>query len=187
MNKTRQLGHPLFDICCTSVTLVIFWVNQGVGDEEPFLKEFKEIVLSLYRQEWDKRMRTKERFTVYSTFKSSLSLAPYLNELKHIKARNFLIRLRLGVSPLRTHKLRYHKDVTPVDCSCPFCKSDVETEVHVILVCPTCAEIREHYIPKKYFTSPSSFKLALLLATTSSVLLLRLAIYIMKAFTIRNA
>ena len=142
------------------------WVNQGVGDEKAFLKEFKERVLSLYRQEWDNSVRTKERFTFYSTFKSSLSLAPYLNQLKHIKARNFLIRLRLGVSPPRTHKLRYCKDATPADYFCPFCKSDVETEVHFILVCPKYAEIREQYIRKKYFTSPSSFTLALLLATT---------------------
>ena len=97
------------------------------------------------------------------------------------------LSLRFGVSPLGTHKLRYHKDVAPVDYSCPFCNDDVETEAHFILVCPKYAEIREQYIPKKYFTSPSSFKLALLLATTSKVLLLRLAVYIMKAFTVRNA
>ena len=97
-----------------------------------------------------------------------------------------MIRLRLGVSPLRTHKLRYRKDVTPVDYFCPFCKSDVKTEFHFILVCPKYAEIREQCIPKKYVTSPYSFKLALLLAT-SKVILLRLAIYIMKAFAIRNA
>ena len=75
------------------------------------------------------------------------------------------------------------------------CKSDVETKVHFILVCPKYSEIREQYIPKKYFISPSSllqvsvpacYKLAFLLAT-SKVLLLRLAIYIMKAFTIRNS
>ena len=38
------------------------WLNQGVGDEKAFLKEFKERVLSLYRQEWDNSIRTKERF-----------------------------------------------------------------------------------------------------------------------------
>ena len=92
--------------------------------------------------------KNQRTFTVYSTFKSSLSMAPYLNELKHIKARNFLIRLRLGESPLRTHKPRYRKDATPVDYFCPFCKSDVETEIHFILVCPKYAEIREQYIPK---------------------------------------
>ena len=65
------------------------WVNQGVGDGKAFLKEFKEL---LYKQEWDNSFRTKKRFAVYSTFKSSLSLALYLNEQKHIKARNFLTR-----------------------------------------------------------------------------------------------
>ena len=73
-----------------------------------------------------------------------------------------------------------------VDYFCPFCKNDVETEVHFILVCPRYAEIREPYIPKKYFTSPSTFKLELLLVKTSKVHLLRLAVYIVKAFTIRN-
>ena len=57
------------------------------------------------------------------------------------------IRLRLGVSPLRTHKLRYRKDVTPVDYFCPFCVGNTETEVHFILLCPKYAEIREQYIP----------------------------------------
>ena len=102
------------------------WVNQGVGDEKAFLKEFKARM--------EQQFKNQERFTVYSTFKSSLSLAPYLNELKHIKARNFLIRLKLCVSPLRTHKPCCHKGVTTVDYSCPFCKSDVETEVHFILI-----------------------------------------------------
>ena len=155
------------------------WVNQGVRGEKVFLKEFKKTVLSLYRQEWDNSLRTKERFTFYSTFKSFLSLAPYLNELKHIKARNLLIKLRFGVSPLRTHKLLYCK---AVDHSCPFCKSDVETEVHFILVCPKYVEMREQYIRKNYFTSPFRLKLTPLLATSKV-----LAAYIMKAFTIRNA
>ena len=141
----------------------------------------------MYRQDWGNNLRTKERYSVYSTFKSSLSLSVYLNELKHVKARHFLIRVTLGVLSPRTHKLRYRKDVTPVDYFCPFCVGDAETEVHFILVCPNYAEIREQYIPRKYFNRPSSFKLALLLATTSTFLLIRLATYLLKAFTIRNA
>ena len=62
------------------------WVNQGVGNEKAFLKEFKERVLSLYRQDWENNLRTKEGYSVYSTFKSSLSLSAYLNELLHAKA-----------------------------------------------------------------------------------------------------
>ena len=70
-------------------------VNQVVGTEKAFLKEFKERVISLYKQDWEINLRTKERYSVNSTFKSSLSLSTYLNELKHVKDRNFLIRLRL--------------------------------------------------------------------------------------------
>ena len=138
MNRTREPGYPV----CYALYNYDFgdvWVNQGVGDEKAFLKEFKARM--------EQQFKNQERFTVYSTFKSSLSLAPYLNELKHIKARNFLIRLKLGGSPLRTHKLRICKDVTPVDCSCPFCKSDVEAEVRFTLVYPKYAEIKEQYIP----------------------------------------
>ena len=67
-----------------------------------------------------------------------------------VKARNLLIRLRLGVLPLRTHKVHYRKDVSPVDYFCPFCVGVAETEIHFILVCPKYADSREQYIPRKY-------------------------------------
>ena len=52
-------------------------VNQVVGTEKAFLKEFKERVISLYKQDWEINLRTKERYSVNSTFKSSLSLTAY--------------------------------------------------------------------------------------------------------------
>ena len=39
------------------------WVNQGVGNQKAFLKEFKEKVLSLYRQNWENNLRTKEGYS----------------------------------------------------------------------------------------------------------------------------
>ena len=81
MNKRTWASSVL--LCVVQVWLYDVWVNQGVGNEKAFLKEFKERVLSLYRQEWDNSIRTKERFTVYSIFKSSLSLAPYLITKSH--------------------------------------------------------------------------------------------------------
>ena len=51
MNKTRELGHPaLYKYDFGDVG-----VNQGVGDEKAFLKEFRERPLSQYRQEWDNK------------------------------------------------------------------------------------------------------------------------------------
>ena len=47
MNRTREPGYPV----CYALYNYDFgdvWVNQGVGDEKAFLKEFKERVLFLY-------------------------------------------------------------------------------------------------------------------------------------------
>ena len=141
----------------------------------------------MYRKEWITGVTTKEWFSLYSTFKSELSLSFYLVELKHVKARNLFIRLRLGVSQLMPHKLRF---VSNADCThlfCPFCKNTLESEVHFVLICPRYAELREMYIAKKYYNCPSLFKLSHLFASTNKSLLLNLASYIFKAFQIRNS
>ena len=121
------------------------------------------------------QFENNDRFSFYSTFKSTLSLSLYLNDLKHVKAKHFLIGIRLGVSPLKTQKLRFATNTTQAHLACPFCRNDTETEMHFILICPKYNEIRELYIPKKYCNCPSSFKLTLLLATSNKSLLLRLA------------
>ena len=148
------------------------WVNQGVGNEKAFLKEFKEMVLSLYRQYWENNLRTKERYSVYRTFKSSLSLSTYLNKLKHVKARNIWIRLRPDVSPQRTHKLCYHKDVPPVDYFCPVWEMQKLKFTSFFFLQNMQRLENSTYLEN---TSTSSFKLALLLAITSRFLLIRLA------------
>jgi len=68
-------------------------------------------------------------------------LAPYLTKLKHVKARNALLRFRLGVSQIKTHKYRNTKRINQ-DYACPFCKDIVETEAHFVLVCPAYDVIR---------------------------------------------
>ena len=86
------------------------WENQGVGDEKTFLKEFKNRLITEYKQEWFYSLATNERYLMYNMFKSSLTMSPFLHDLKHIKARNCLLRIRLGVSQLRSHRLRFARN-----------------------------------------------------------------------------
>ena len=137
-NKKSWASSVCYVLCKYEFSEV--WVIQGVGNKKTFLKDFKERVLSSYRQNWENNLRTKERYSVYTTFQLSLSLSMYLIELKHVKARLFLIRLRQGVSALKTHKLRYCKAVTLVDYFCPFCVGDVESGVHFIFVSKICRD-----------------------------------------------
>ena len=82
--------------------------NQGVGDKM-FLKALKNRLITTYKQEWSDSTANNERYIMYSKFKSSLSMPPVLHDIKHIKARNCLLRGRLGVSQLRSHQLRFEK------------------------------------------------------------------------------
>ena len=150
------------------------------------MKEFKQRLLTLYKQEWATKLRTNDRFTFYSRFKSILSLSSYLNGLKQVKVRNFLIRIRLDVSKLKTHELRFTTNRSQADFACPFCRNATENEMHFIFTCLRYTEIRKLYKPKKYYRCPSGFRLTLLLAASNKSILFLLATYIFKAFQITN-
>eukprot|EP00745_Piridium_sociabile_P025038 TRINITY_DN39641_c0_g1_i11.p1 TRINITY_DN39641_c0_g1~~TRINITY_DN39641_c0_g1_i11.p1 ORF type:complete len:155 (+),score=3.66 TRINITY_DN39641_c0_g1_i11:292-756(+) len=130
------------------------WENHGVGNEKEFLDTLRNRLINDYKEHWYFQLSDSERFSLYRTFKSNLVLSPYLLDLKHIQARISLIRLRLGVSQLNTHRLRFKHNVTEENLSCPFCDFQIETEVHFVLQCPKYADLRQQYIPAKYYNTP---------------------------------
>ena len=160
------------------------WENQSVGDKKLFIKELKHRLILSYHQEWTQSIQSNERYAFYGTFKSSISHSVYLDNVLHIKARNCLIRIRLGVSQLNTHKLRYKRNA---DMRCPACKSEIESEVHFVLKCPYYDRLRHEYIPKKYFKTPSLFKATLLFASENKSIMLNLSTYLYKALEMRAA
>jgi len=161
------------------------WQNQGVGNEKAFIKLFRERVVFVNRHEWSVDIASKDRYQLYRSFKSELFLSPYLSDLKHVKSRNALIRFRLGVSQLKIHKFRFARaNVHNYDC--PYCKDILETEIHFVLVCPAYTELRNYYIPHKFFRYPCLQKLSLLLASENKVLLMRLAKFLSEAFAKRE-
>ena len=161
------------------------WLNHGVGDEKAFLKTFKEHLIANYKQEWRNDIETKERFQFYRSFKTEFCLSNYLNHLKNVKARNDLIRLRLGVSQLKTHLNRFSR-FDNHNTSCPFCEHTEETEVHFMFICPVYEDLREYYIPHKFLNRPCLFTLDVLLATESKYFLIRQAMYVKKALERRS-
>ena len=123
---------------------------------------------------------------LFSTFKKELIISPYLSVIQHVKARTDYIRLRLGVSKLLTHKLRFVRNLQEFDYFCPICHSAEENELHFLLCCPAYDDLREEYIAKKYFNNPSLFKVTMLFASTSKSVILKLCSYVHKAFNRRD-
>ena len=54
------------------------WENQGVGDENMFMRVFKDRLVNVYKQSWQGEMNNKERYSFYRTFKAELILSPCL-------------------------------------------------------------------------------------------------------------
>ena len=113
-------------------------------------------------------------------------MSTYLLSIQQVQMRTLLTRFRLGVSCIQTHRLRFHRTTDSVK-SCPFCPQDEESEVHFMLVCARYDDIRKRYIPLKFHRTPSSFKLALLMATTNETLLKNVAKYVFEAIQARNS
>ena len=161
------------------------WQNQGVGNINQFLSIFKARLKDCYQQEWHFELQSRSRFSFYNTFKSTLSLTPYLVSAKCVSTRSALTRMRLGVSPLRPHRLRYTVNIPTINMNCPFCPDVRETEIHFLLICPKYQELRERYIPRKFWIRPSSFALAILLANENTTIVSNLSTFVYKAFQTR--
>ena len=157
--------------------------KQGVCNTKRFLCEFRQRLINCCLQDWYSAMASKDRLAFYSPFFLFLShsLVDYLFTIKKAVLGKHLVRFRLGLSPLKTHRLRY-SERTPDIFTCPFCDTN-ESEIHFLLVCPKYKTLRETYLSSKFYNRPSAFKVALLLADTR--LSFPLAVYISKAFELR--
>ena len=79
----------------------------------------------------------------YSAMASKDRLADYLFFIKKAVLRKYMVRFRLGVFSLKTHRLRY-AERTPDIFTCPFCDTN-KSEIHFLLVCPKYKTLRETY------------------------------------------
>ena len=99
-----------------------------------FLRVFREGITDCWRQGWDDRIHERDRYSVYGIFKLEHSLEPYFDCVTKKALRDVFIRFRMGISEIKTHKLRYSADPSD-DLSCPLCKCCVDDEIHFLFVC----------------------------------------------------
>ena len=105
--RTRITGFLMFVLHCIDTALDSFGENQGVCNTKRFLCEFRQRLIDCCLQDWYSAVASKDRLAFYSSFLKSHSLADYLFIVKKAVLRKHLVRFRLGVSPLKTHRVRY--------------------------------------------------------------------------------
>ena len=136
-NKNNWVSSVCFTLYRYGFEFV--WENQGVCNMKRFLCEFRQRLIVCCLQDWYSAMASKDRLAFCSSFKKerkkkSHSLADYLFTNKKAVLRKHLVRFRLGVSLLKTHRLRY-LERTPGIFTCPFCNTN-ESEIHFLLISP---------------------------------------------------
>lgn len=80
------------------------WLAQGVGNVNQFCKEFKQRLIDMNMQDWESKINSSERYSLYRYLKSDLGPEMYLDCFKQKCFRDALIRFRMGISNLKIHK-----------------------------------------------------------------------------------
>ena len=159
MLNERQNGQNNW---CTAVKNLLFttgfgsvWINQGVGNEEMFMLQFKQRLRDINFQTWLSSIENMEKCNFYKSIKSELTCEKYL-------CCNLPTQQIFAIANMRcsTHRLRIEADrrnnVDRSDRICKICNTgEVETENHFLLRCPVLVDLRRQWIPQCYVTNTS--------------------------------
>ena len=142
------------------------WVNQGVGNKNMFLAEFKQMLNDNFIQNWNSRLVESSRANFYRLF-SKFEHQLYLETIKVTKFRISLSKLRLSSHGLEIEVGRWARpNRTPLDQrKCGVCDK-VDDEFHFLLECGSYSQIRKKYIKKYFWDRPNMIKLKELMQST---------------------
>ena len=123
------------------------------------------------------------KFYVY--VKSCLSVEKYVNCITVNKFRRSMASFRCSSHHLAIETGR-HSGIARELRFCLFCKNIVEDEYHFVIKCPLYKDLREVYIPPKYYTIPSLHKFYLLIAAENEIIVKKLSMYLFYADKVRQ-
>ena len=162
------------------------WLAQGVGQKSVFIALLKQRIHDNFIQTWEGRLNNSSRALFYNAFRS-FELQPYLKTCNLMKFRQSLTRLRVSSHRLEVESGRWNKpNPKPLlERKCKLCDT-LEDEYHFVIVCPMYNDIRHLYIKQFYTKRPSMYKFISLINCTSEKQIRNLAVFVHKAFEIRN-
>jgi hypothetical protein len=163
------------------------WLNQGVAHKNCFIKALKQRLIDCNWQSCNEHIENSNRFDMYRLFcsENALNLPVYLQLDIDLHIKWMMTKLRFGISELNVHRLRYANNRED-DTLCPLCKTGKENEIHFLLLCPKLEKLRSEFIPRKYYRSPNSFRMSLLMNNQNTNTIRKLCIYVYKAFKLRE-
>jgi hypothetical protein len=163
----------------------IVWMCQGVGYEEGFISEFKDRLISCYKQNWHSEIVYNDKYSWYYAFKDVFEPEKYLTLITNKQMRATLAKFRLRVHGLGTAKHWFNNlEEYP---SCPLCGQNVDDEVHLIFQCQVFSDIRLKYsFFRMTHIQPTMNGIKALLATHNDTTIIALSKYLLETMNRRT-
>ena len=162
-----------------------YWLNQFDVDYIN-INLIKQRIFDMYHQSWYADINNSNRFETYSRFKHTFQVETYLNILLDKKFRISLSKFRLSSHNLAIERGRY-ENIPRNERKCIFCNLNViESEYHLLLVCPFYIELRRKYFKPYFCHWPTLNKFDKLMTSESKCTILSLSKFIYFAFKKRD-
>lgn len=167
----------------------IVWLEQGVGNINKFISEFKQRVKDCARQEFFEKINNSSKLSSYCTYKSVLELEKYLTLTVSYKYKNAFCKLRCSTHNLNIETGR-HSNTPREERYCKYCESNniknIETEFHFIMECKLYVELRKELLPENLYKNPCINNFINLMSSNNSVTLKQLTKFVYEAFIVRE-
>lgn len=114
-------------------------------DGNSHLKAFHRMVDIFNQESLSNIKRNDSKLRTYGLLKSQPGLENYLIDIKSVKERTALTKIRLSNHSLMIEKGR-HQKLDRNHRFCPFCPDVVEDEIHFLLKCKTYQSLRREFL-----------------------------------------
>ena len=153
-----------------------YFMNQNVGNINHFKATVKKRLQDQYQQDWNSTVDNSSKCLVYRMYKTEYCFEDYLDILP-CNLGKALCKFRTMNHSLPIEKGRYF-NIDRNERLCTLCDTNViGDEFHYLFECDYFNADRKKYIPKYYYTHPSSFKLNSLMNCKNKSKLVKLALF----------
>ena len=122
----------------SEIGLMQSWMNK---EPDTHIKAFKRLQDIFHQVTLENIKQENNKLRTYALFKTMPRFEKYLDELKCIKERTALTKLRLSNHNLMIEKGR-HSNINKELRFCPFCPNKIENEKHFLMECQTYKHLR---------------------------------------------
>ena len=191
--QAKSSNEPIMATLTAKVKLLLehngfpdVWMYPESVNINMFIPIFQNRLRDVFITEWNHGLSLSSSSMLYKELKQSFEMSPYLLIIQNKKHRNAIAKLRLSSHQLNIETGR-HANIERLDRKCNLCNlDDLEDEYHFTLICPIYKDLRIAYIQKYFYRRPNVMKFLELLNSTRPKILNNFAIFILKAFKLRQ-